>query len=548
MGTATGIGVGFDNINLVAGAPADLSVTKSGPATATTGAPISYTITVTNAGPNPALDAELTDTLPAGTTFASLVSPAGWSCTTPAVNATGTVIVHAPSVPIGPGVFTLNVNAPATPTGITNTATVASANEGAPGNESASASTTINGVADLAITKTGAATATTGAVISYTVTVTNAGPDPALAAQLTDTLPAGTTFTSLVSPAGWTCATPTVNAPGTVTCTRASVPIGPAVFTLNVNAPATPTGITNTATVASANESAPGNESASASTTINGIADLAITKTGAATATTGAVISYTVTVTNAGPDPALAAQLTDTLPAGTTFTSLVSPAGWTCATPAVNAPGTVTCTRASVPIGPAVFTLNVNAPATPTGITNTATVASANESAPGNESASASTTVNGVADLAITKTATTPTGGQIVYTISISNSGPAAATSVVVTDIIPAGVAFDSATPSQGSCSGATTVTCNLGTLPNGSTATITLVVTVTATSGSIENTATVSSNEVDPTPANATATATAEIPPPIPTISSWAFLALAAMLGLLALTRLRKRMVLPAR
>jgi uncharacterized repeat protein (TIGR01451 family) len=113
-GTATGIGSGFDNINLAAAA-AELSVVKSGPASATAGSVISYTITVTNAGPNAAINAQLTDPLPAGTTFSSLISPGGWSCTTPAVNGTGTVTCTIPSLAIGSAVFTLNVNAPPRP-------------------------------------------------------------------------------------------------------------------------------------------------------------------------------------------------------------------------------------------------------------------------------------------------------------------------------------------------------------------------------------------------------------------------------------------------
>ena len=52
MGTATGVGTTFDNINIVA-APADMAVVKTGPATANASTVISYTITVTNNGPNP---------------------------------------------------------------------------------------------------------------------------------------------------------------------------------------------------------------------------------------------------------------------------------------------------------------------------------------------------------------------------------------------------------------------------------------------------------------------------------------------------------------
>jgi uncharacterized repeat protein (TIGR01451 family) len=149
----------------------------------------------------------------------------------------------------------------------------------------------------------------------------------------------------------------------------------------------------------------------------------------------------------------------------------------------------------------------------------------------------------GNADLSISKSgpASAPSGGNINYSISVSNGGPSVATSVVVTDILPAGVTFVSATPSQGSCSGTTTVTCNLGTLNNLGSATIALVVNVTAPSGSIVNTATVSSAATDPTPGNNTATSSPTIiAGSIPTLAGWMLIALAAMLGFLGVMKMR--------
>jgi uncharacterized repeat protein (TIGR01451 family) len=276
---------------------------------------------------------------------------------------------------------------------------------------------------------------------------------------------------------------------------------------------------------------------------VNSPADLSVTKTGPATAST--TLAYTITVTNAGPNPAVNVTLTDVLPAGTTFVSLVATADWGCTTPAVNAAGTVTCTRISMPLGADPFTLTINGPATPGIVTNTATVTSANEGAPGNESGTATTNVTGVADLSITKTApaSVAPNGQISYTITVTNGGPGPATNTTVTDILPAGVTFATATPSQGSCSGTTTVTCTLGTLANGGTATIALVVDVTANTGPIVNTATVDSDETDPTPANASATATVTIAAAaadVPTASTWALLMLAMMLGALAVKKVR--------
>jgi uncharacterized repeat protein (TIGR01451 family) len=108
------------------------------------------------------------------------------------------------------------------------------------------------------------------------------------------------------------------------------------------------------------------------------------------------------------------------------------------------------------------------------------------------------------ADLSITKTgpATAQSGGTITYTLGVSNAGPFDAHDVTVDDPLPAGETLVSATPSQGSCSG--TVTCHLGTVANGGSATITIVVTVTASCGStLTNTATVTGDEPDPDTSN---------------------------------------------
>ncbi|MCU1347076.1 MAG: hypothetical protein JWO56_106, partial [Acidobacteria bacterium] len=273
-------------------------------------------------------------------------------------------------------------------------------------------------------------------------------------------------------------------------------------------------------------------------------ADLVVTKSGPATANVNAAISYTIGVANNGPNAAINVQLTDNLPPGTTFVSLSSPAGWSCTTPAVGSGGTVTCSILSLPVGPNPFTLNVNAPAMAGMITNTATVTSANEGMAGNESAGAGTTITGPTDLAITKIgpASAPTGGPIPFTITVTNNGSSSATNVTVTDTLPAGVTFGSVTPSQGSCMGTTTVTCNLGTIPGGGSATIALVVNDTAPGGTISNTASVTGGQSDPVPGNNSSTANVLIIPVggIPMNSGWALLALATLLAMLGTVRIR--------
>lgn len=70
---------------------------------------------------------------------------------------------------------------------------------------------------------------------------------------------------------------------------------------------------------------------------------------------------------------------------------------------------------------------------------------------------------------------------------------------------------YVSATPTQGSCSGTTTITCNLGTLINGGSATVTIAVTPTV-KGIIVNTATVAGNETDLNITNNVASATTTV------------------------------------
>ena len=113
-------------------------------------------------------------------------------------------------------------------------------------------------------------------------------------------------------------------------------------------------------------------------------------------------LTYTITVTNNGPEAANAASWSDTLPTGVTFVSLSSAAGWSCTTPAVGAGGTVSCTNPSFAVGSTPFSLVVALDPSLAGMTidDAVTLTSASlEGAPGNESATASTLVQVPVDL-----------------------------------------------------------------------------------------------------------------------------------------------------
>ncbi len=203
-----------------------------------------------------------------------------------------------------------------------------------------------------------------------------------------------------------------------------------------------------------------------------------------------------------------AVSVTDTLPAGLTPVSATG-TGWG---PGLNtctiAGQAVTCTRANVlapstsyPTITITTAVSLTAPSTET---NTAIVAGGGETDTANDTATDIVNVLPPtdADMAITKTASpnpVMQGNILTYTLGVTNNGPAIATNVTVTDPLPTDVSYVSATPSRGTCSQTTgTVTCSLGTMASGATATITITVTAVIRD-SAKNTATVGATQPDP-------------------------------------------------
>ncbi|HEV8238303.1 MAG TPA: ExeM/NucH family extracellular endonuclease [Thermoanaerobaculia bacterium] len=124
-------------------------------------------------------------------------------------------------------------------------------------------------VTDLAIGKTASPDPVpAGTNVTFTITITNNGPNAAINALWNDPLPSPLTFVSLSPQAGWTCNTPPVGTNGTVSCTNPSMAVGNVVFTLVAQVPpATPPGpISNTATVSSVADSNTTNNTAIAGT------------------------------------------------------------------------------------------------------------------------------------------------------------------------------------------------------------------------------------------------------------------------------------------
>jgi uncharacterized repeat protein (TIGR01451 family) len=97
-------------------------------------------------------------------------------------------------------------------------------------------------------------------------------------------------------------------------------------------------------------------------------------------------------------------------------------------------------------------------------------------------------------DLVIVKTATSPTplNGIVTYTMTVTNKGPDTATNVQLADPAPSGISYLTVSPSAPTCNlTPSLITCNLGNLSAGQSATITVTARATAV-GSHTNVATV--------------------------------------------------------
>jgi uncharacterized repeat protein (TIGR01451 family) len=118
-----------------------------------------------------------------------------------------------------------------------------------------------------------------------------------------------------------------------------------------------------------------------------------------------------------------------------------------------------------------------------------------------------------LADLSVTANAPAvgTTGTNLTYNLTVGNAGPLAATPATLIDTLPNGVTLQNVTPSQGNCSSGAIISCDLGNLNSGSSATIKITVTPLA-AGTLTNTAVVSAPQADPHPANNTVVSTTTV------------------------------------
>ncbi len=303
---------------------ADLSIAKGVfPQTAVVGDTVTYQVVVTNKGPDTVRDVYVTDDGPSGITVLSATATHGtidtsahrWEIGTLASGDTAQATITARLTTPGTKVNTVVVDAPllADPT--------------PQDNESTATLTTLSPLVDVGVTKTVAAVAggstsevPLGQQVRFTVTATNsavtgAPPTTATNVVFNDVIEPGLTFVSASgdgtydSAAGtWTLASLPIDAPATLTIIATGTVVGQ-----------------HTNTVGLANldqrDADPGNNLASASATFIELADLAITKTiDPAVAQPGDTVTYTLKLTNHGPNATDDTRVVDPSPIAANIT------------------------------------------------------------------------------------------------------------------------------------------------------------------------------------------------------------------------------------
>ena len=315
----------------------------------------------------------------------------------------------------------------------------------------------------------------TGQQATFTLTVSNSGPDIATGVTVEDTLPQGVTYMSDDSGGDYNTISDIWTLGAISAGSNASINI---IVTVDQDGE-----VANTAQVATSDQTDPDStpdnnipgEDDQDSASVTGFTpqpepqpdpeiDLSLEKTVSSDAVTvGATVTYTLTVSNSGPDTATGVTVEDILPAGVTWADDDSDDDYNTGNGIWTVGAIVAGSNASINI---IATVDQDGE-----ITNTAQVESANQadtdSTPGNapagEDDEASITLTATApstpsaDLELKKTVTspnplTPIAGidPVTYHITISNNGPDVATNVEIADILPAPLSYASHLASAG--------------------------------------------------------------------------------------------------
>ncbi len=342
-----------------------------------------------------------------------------------------------------------------------------------------------------------------GQYLTYSIAVTNNGPNNAKNTLVTHQLPSSTVFVSAVSSQG-TCS----QSGGLVTGTLGTIPVGGTAYITVIVIPTVQSTISSTASVTSSEiDPDTSNNSATVQTQVNpATADLAVGLVASPNpGVVGGTLVYTVSITNNGPSDASGVVITNFLPPSATYLSSTISQGSISAGAGLWTIGTLLSGNT------ATATITVVPTAEGTLFASSTAQASQLDSIPANNTATLLVPVGPSADLAI-GLADFPNpavvSSNVTYLISVTNLGPSAATAVNVNQFLPIGAPVISTNAAQGAVSIAgNTLSWAIGSLASGAKTTLSVVIG-TSTNGTLNSSATVAGNQPDPNMANNSATA----------------------------------------
>ncbi len=474
---------------------ADVGIEKSGSVdTVISGGSFSYILNVENHGPHVALNVNVTDELPDEVTFISAF---------PAPNGNSGSIYWWNFGSLAEGEskqITINVTVNSGFTGtITNIAHVYNdTRDPIPGNNEDIEQTNVIYMADLNISKSASDNIVyPGEYLEYTLIVTNNGPYAATNVKVTDILPDEVTFNSAIP-------TPSGSSGSIYWWDYSSLGLGTVQITINVTINDDATGIIiNSANVTSDtfDPSTQDNDDTE-QVSIGSVANLSITKTASTTdfVYVGDIITYTIILTNNGPNAAENVTVYDELPSEVSFVSSDPDFSGNSDSIYWWAIGSLDA-YASIQI-----TINVIVNDVPAGTINNIAYVTSDTYDPTPDDTEDSIQINmgSSADLSLTKTAdpdVVQPGGSLKYTIVVTNNGPDAAENVSVLDTLSDKVTFISSDPEPNNNSGLS-YWWNFSSLGVDESNIIIINVTVNKNaSGTIINIANVTSDTYDPDP-----------------------------------------------
>ena len=505
----------------------DLELTKSDlsdPVAA--GEELVYTLVARNHGPWPASGVTVTDALPPSVSFESATLSKG-----SIRHEGGTVVAEIGNLDVDETVeITLTVTVDASIDGTVVNMAMMTGNEHDPNleNNNPEEPTKVVPQVDLAIFKSDEPDPTTaGGTIAWIVVVVNNGPSDATGVMVVDTLPTGVTFRSATSSQG------VVSANGNQVTARLQNLTAGETATIDILADvdaATIGTLINTAAVSSNEEDVNlQNNFCEEQTVVHSVIDLEINKSDAPDpVTAGEKLAYTLVVTNNGLLDATGVVVTDHLPDGLNFESVISSQGTTSASGSV-----VTTTLGDLDSGQTA-TIDILATVLPTARGTLVNVARVNgnetETNLTNNEDEEVTQIRPQVDLSIVKSDSQDpviSGDDLTYILNVTNHGPSAATRVVVRDSLPEEVLFQSVSMSQGSAShSAGHLTANLGNLNVGASATIVIETSIRqSASGTIENRTEVEAQEEETNLTNNSDIETTQVEMLLSSISGTVFL-----------------------